>query len=110
VFVSILALYEIYLTYPPGAHGPPTENRCFKPQWELSVSSDLHLHGLGIYNEEPVCRKCGTGEETAHRILFECEVLGRIRYSVLRHWVRARDNSPRTHQAPARPDKESRNF
>jgi hypothetical protein len=24
------------------------------------------------------------GEETAHHILFECEALGRIRYSVLR--------------------------
>jgi hypothetical protein len=42
-----------------------------------------HLHRLGIYKEEPVCRKCGMGEETAHHILFECEALGRIRYSVL---------------------------
>jgi hypothetical protein len=42
-----------------------------------------HLHRLGIYKEEPVCRKCGMGEETAHHILFECETLGRIRYSVL---------------------------
>jgi hypothetical protein len=43
-----------------------------------------HLHKLGIYKEEPVSRKCGMGEETAHHILFECEALGRIRYSVLR--------------------------
>jgi hypothetical protein len=43
-----------------------------------------HLHRLGIYKEEPVCWKCGMGEETAHHILFECEALGRIRYSVLR--------------------------
>jgi hypothetical protein len=42
-----------------------------------------HLHRLGIYKEEPVCRKCGVGEETAHHILFECEALGRIHYSVL---------------------------
>jgi hypothetical protein len=42
-----------------------------------------HLQRLGIYKEEPVCRKCGMGEETAHHILFECEALGRIRYSVL---------------------------
>jgi hypothetical protein len=34
-------------------------------------------------HEEPVCRKCGMGEETAHHVLFECEALGRIRYSVL---------------------------
>jgi hypothetical protein len=40
------------------------------------------LHRLGIYKEEPVCRKCDMGEETAHHILFECEALGRIRYSV----------------------------
>jgi hypothetical protein len=51
------------------------------------------------------------GEETAHHILFEWEVLGRIRFCVLGHpWIRARDNSPRTHQAPAEPDKESKNF
>jgi hypothetical protein len=43
-----------------------------------------HLHRLGIYKEEPVCRKCGMGEETAHHILFECEALGRIHYSVLK--------------------------
>jgi hypothetical protein len=43
----------------------------------------LHLHRLGIYEGEPICRKCGMGEETAHHILFECEALGRIRYSVL---------------------------
>jgi hypothetical protein len=41
-----------------------------------------HLHRLGIYKKEPVCRKCGMGEETAHHILFECEALGCIRYSV----------------------------
>jgi hypothetical protein len=42
-----------------------------------------HLHRLNTYTEEPVCRKCGMGEETAHYILFESEALGRIRYSVL---------------------------
>jgi hypothetical protein len=36
-----------------------------------------------MYKEEPVCRKCDMGEETAHHILFECEALGRICYSVL---------------------------
>jgi hypothetical protein len=42
-----------------------------------------HLHRLGIYKEELVCRKCGIRKETTHHILFECEALGRIRYSVL---------------------------
>jgi hypothetical protein len=42
-----------------------------------------HLRRLGIYKEEPVCRKCCKGEGIAHHILFECEALGRIRYSVL---------------------------
>jgi ribonuclease HI len=42
-----------------------------------------HLHRLGMYKEEPVCRKCGMGEETAHQILFECDALVRIHYSVL---------------------------
>jgi hypothetical protein len=42
-----------------------------------------HQHRPGIYKEEPVCRKCGMGEETALHTLFECESLGRIRYSVL---------------------------
>jgi hypothetical protein len=28
--------------------------------------------------------QCGMGEETADHILFECEALGHIRYSVLR--------------------------
>jgi hypothetical protein len=41
-----------------------------------------HLHRLGIYKEEPVCRRCGMGEETAHHILFECKALSRIRYPV----------------------------
>jgi hypothetical protein len=53
--------------------------------WLLTGHCHLikRLHRLGIYKEEPVCRKCGIGEETAHHILFECEALGRIRYSVL---------------------------
>jgi hypothetical protein len=42
-----------------------------------------HLHRLGTYKEEPVCKKCDMGEETAHHILFECEAVGRILYSVL---------------------------
>jgi hypothetical protein len=30
-----------------------------------------HLHRLGIYKEEPVCRKYVMGEEIAQHILFE---------------------------------------
>jgi hypothetical protein len=59
-----------------------------------------HLHRLGIYKEEPVCRKCGMGEETAHHILFECEALGRIRYSVLGP---SRFELETIHQEPIKP-------
>jgi hypothetical protein len=51
------------------------------------------------------------GEETAHHILFECEALGRIRYSVLGppgfelETIHQEPIKP-----PARPNKESRNF
>jgi hypothetical protein len=47
------------------------------------------------------------GSETAHHILFECEALGRIRYSALGPPGFKLET---IHQAPARPDKESRNF
>jgi hypothetical protein len=59
-----------------------------------------HLHRLGIYEykEEPVCRKRGMWEETAHHILFECESLGCIRYSVLSGF-----ELETTHQEPIKP-------
>jgi hypothetical protein len=31
-------------------------------------------------------------------------------FSTRTPWIQTRDNSPRSHQAPARPDKEIRNF
>ena len=33
-----------------------------------------HLHIMGLCNE-PMCRKCGTEEETSAHILCECETL-----------------------------------
>jgi hypothetical protein len=45
-------------------------------------SLKTHAH-FDIKDEEPVCRKCGIGKETAPHTLFECGALGRIRYSVL---------------------------
>jgi hypothetical protein len=45
------------------------------------------------------------GEESAHHISFECEARGHIRYSVFGPPGFELDNSPRTHQAPVRPDK-----
>jgi hypothetical protein len=44
-----------------------------------------YLHRVRIYKEEPVCRKCGKGGETAHNIHFECNALDRNRYSVFGH-------------------------
>lgn len=32
--------------------------------------------------DEPTCRKCGQLEETAYHLLFDCEVLGQIRFTV----------------------------
>jgi hypothetical protein len=45
-------------------------------------SLKTHAH-FDKKDEEPVCRKCGIWKKTAPHILFECGVLGRIRYSVL---------------------------
>jgi len=33
-----------------------------------------HLHIMGLYNY-PICRKCGTAEETSVHILCECQAL-----------------------------------
>jgi hypothetical protein len=34
-----------------------------------------HLHTMGIFKENPVCRVCNEEEETTFHILFECEFL-----------------------------------
>jgi hypothetical protein len=41
-----------------------------------------HLHIMGLYND-PMCRKCGTEEETSFHILCECEALASLRYAHL---------------------------
>jgi hypothetical protein len=41
-----------------------------------------HLHIMGICND-PMCRKCGTEEETSVHILCECEDLASLRHAYL---------------------------
>ena len=41
-----------------------------------------HLHIMGLYND-PMCRKCGTEEETSVHILCECEALASPRHAYL---------------------------
>jgi hypothetical protein len=41
-----------------------------------------HLHIMGQCND-PICRKCGTEEETSVHILCECEVLVSLRHAYL---------------------------
>lgn len=42
-----------------------------------------HLSRLGIYNGDPVCRKCGQFEETADHLLFDCRELAEVRMTAL---------------------------
>jgi hypothetical protein len=41
-----------------------------------------HLYIMGLSNN-PICRKCGTEEETSVHILCECEALGSLRHAYL---------------------------
>ena len=41
-----------------------------------------HLHVMGL-NDNPICRKCGTEEETSAHILCECEALASLRHAHL---------------------------
>jgi hypothetical protein len=41
-----------------------------------------HLHIMGLCND-PMCRKCGTEEETSVHILCECEALASLRHAYL---------------------------
>jgi hypothetical protein len=34
-------------------------------------------------SDKPICRKCGTEEETSVHVLFECEALASLRHSYL---------------------------
>jgi hypothetical protein len=42
-----------------------------------------HLHTVGIFKENPVCRLCIEVDETISRIVFKCEVLARRRFKLL---------------------------
>jgi hypothetical protein len=41
-----------------------------------------HLHIMGLC-DSPICRKCGTGEESSVHILCECEAFASLRYTYL---------------------------
>ena len=41
-----------------------------------------HLHIMGLCND-PICRKCGTEEETSVHVLYECEALASLRHAYL---------------------------
>jgi len=41
-----------------------------------------HLHIMGVC-DDPICRKCGTEEETSVHILCECEALALLRHAYL---------------------------
>jgi hypothetical protein len=41
-----------------------------------------HLHIMGLC-DSPICRKCGTGEESSVHILCECEALASLRHTYL---------------------------
>jgi hypothetical protein len=41
-----------------------------------------HLHIMGLCND-PICRKCGTDEETSVHILCECEALASLKRAYL---------------------------
>jgi hypothetical protein len=41
-----------------------------------------HLYVMGL-GDNPICRKCGTDEETSAHILCKCEGLASLRYTHL---------------------------
>jgi hypothetical protein len=41
-----------------------------------------HLHIMGLCND-PICRKCGTEEETSVHILCDCKALALLRHAYL---------------------------
>jgi hypothetical protein len=42
-----------------------------------------HLHTIGIFKENSVCRLCSEEEETIFHIVFKCEVLDHQRFNLL---------------------------
>jgi hypothetical protein len=41
-----------------------------------------HLFTVGLFDGDPICRRCGMETETVQRIVCRCEVLARQRYDV----------------------------
>jgi glutaredoxin-related protein len=41
---------------------------------KVITNSKIHLYVMGL-GDNPICRKCGTDEETSVRILCKCEAL-----------------------------------
>jgi hypothetical protein len=41
-----------------------------------------HIHIMAL-SDSPICRKCGTGEESSVHILCECEALASLRHTYL---------------------------
>ena len=42
-----------------------------------------HLHTIGLYQQNPICRKCHKNEETAHHVIYECDALALTRLTTL---------------------------
>jgi dethiobiotin synthetase len=42
-----------------------------------------HLHTMGIFKENPVCRLCNEEEGTIFHTVFECEVMAHRRFNLL---------------------------
>jgi len=42
-----------------------------------------HLHTMGLYKQNPICRKCHKNEETAHHIIYDCDALALHRLTTL---------------------------
>jgi hypothetical protein len=50
------------------------------PTGHNTLRRHLHILGLSI---NPICRKCGTDEQTSVHVLCECEALASLRYTYL---------------------------
>jgi hypothetical protein len=42
-----------------------------------------HLHTIGVFRDEPICRLCNEEDETASHVIFECPALTRKRRNFL---------------------------
>nr|XP_042910845.1 uncharacterized protein LOC122271998 [Parasteatoda tepidariorum] len=46
-----------------------------------------HLHRMGLFEQEPICRKCREAVESAHHILYECDALALTHLTYLRQSI-----------------------